>query len=113
MARSYASGATGISCRFWRSWASPNNPDSSWLLRASKSSIRPRFSEPPDALEDYVEHDAARYHDEQHDRVPKPQVELRHVAEVHPVDARDYGRHGDNTGPRADPAGLLILLDAH
>src|SRR5215211_8336904 len=37
MARSYASGPTGISSRFWLSWASPNNPDSSCLLRATRS----------------------------------------------------------------------------
>ena len=37
MARSSASGPTGISSRCWRSWASPSNPDSSWLLRATRS----------------------------------------------------------------------------
>src|SRR5215204_3480180 len=37
MARSSAIGPTGISSRFWRSWALLNNPDSSCLLRATRS----------------------------------------------------------------------------
>src|SRR5829696_7039500 len=41
MAKSYVSRRTGISYRCWPSWVSPNNPDSSCLLRASKMTTPP------------------------------------------------------------------------
>src|SRR2546427_10310431 len=69
----------------------------------------PTLSEPAFTLESPVEIPGGAAHHGEGERVAEPPVELRHVVEVHPPDARDHRRHGDDGRPAGELLGDLVL----
>src|SRR5215208_935542 len=67
--------------------------------------------QPLDALEVDVQAGGEPDHDRNRERVPVLPLQLRHVLEVHPVDAGDQRRHRENRRPRGDGPHLLVLPD--
>ena len=65
--------------------------------------------EPAGALEDAVQRDADREHDEQDCRVAVLPPELGHVLEVHAVEAEDHRRHRGDRDPARDLAQVLVV----
>src|SRR5712664_865166 len=75
--------------------------------------VRPAL-QPPDAAEAPVQSYAGERHQSHHDEVAVFQLEFRDVLEVHPVDAGDCGRDGEDREPRGEllgDRGLLRLAD--
>src|SRR5690606_38227488 len=59
-------------------------------------------SEPAASAEDAVQDRADGHHEAEGERISVPPSRLRHRLEVHPVDARDQGRRGDQRRHRGD-----------
>src|SRR3954453_17712546 len=66
-------------------------------------------SEPVGAAEPAVQHGADHGNHHEHGRISVAPRELRHVPEVHAVDAGDHRRHGEDRHPRGDPPHVGVL----
>src|SRR6266540_6778151 len=103
--------ATGISwsgSKLPSTWASGSTGtrypgDASCLLSGS---------DPVDAPEEPVQEQGHSEHQEEGERISVGEVQLRHVLEVHPPDAREEGRHGDDRRPGRDRLDDLVLPHA-
>src|SRR5215210_8177977 len=68
--------------------------------------------QPADALEVAVQRGADDRHRQKRGGVAELPAELRHVVEVHPVDAGYRGGHGDDRDPGGDAPHVLVLAHA-
>src|ERR671922_2482062 len=66
--------------------------------------------EPARAPEEAVEHGAQRQHHGEHEWIAEAPAELRHVLEVHAVDAGQHGGNGEDGDDRGNAPDVVILL---
>src|SRR5919204_2517714 len=96
------------------SWTTSAGSSPAAILQKMQSSGTGAGSlQPPGLAEPPIEEDADASHQQQRQRVADRPAELRHVLEVHAVDAGDHRRNRCDRHPGGDLAHVLVLANAH
>src|SRR5919106_4642933 len=79
------------------SWTVSDGSSPATILQKMQSSaMAVRLLQPAGAPEEAIEQRAERQHHGEHERVAEAPAQLRHVLEVHAVDAGQHGGDGDD-----------------
>src|SRR3954469_8567272 len=71
---------------------------------ALRSPASTHHSDPPGPAEAHEQDRANSHYSENHSQITVAPVQLRHIFEVHAVEAGDGGRHSQNRGPSGELA---------